>query len=118
MSQTLDHKGVPLKPITTMIQYVYFNLVQLITANEFLIKIEKDTITHTHTLHRDFTLETQIEKTNNLFRVSPLILIHHHFHYLQYNIYRITQHPKTLIHLYGLDYNPNSLTENRKPWAK
>jgi hypothetical protein len=51
---------------------VYFNLVQLLNANIFLIKIEKMQL-NTHKLHRDFTLETQIGKTNSMFRAAPLI---------------------------------------------
>jgi hypothetical protein len=55
--------------------FVDFNLVQLITANRFLIKIEKIQW-HTHITQRfyPFTLETQTGKTNNLFRATPLIL--------------------------------------------
>jgi hypothetical protein len=58
--------------------FVDFNLVQLITANIFLIKIEKIQW-HTHTLHRYFTLETQTGKTRNMFRATPLLfIIHNH----------------------------------------
>jgi len=82
LSQTLSHKGVPLKPITAMITNVDFNLVQLTTANGFLIKIENiQWHTHTHTLHIDFTLETQTEKTNNIFRDAPLILYSSSVHF-------------------------------------
>jgi hypothetical protein len=38
VSQTLDHKGIPLKPIITFILDVYFKLVQLFIANKFSVK--------------------------------------------------------------------------------
>jgi hypothetical protein len=41
LSQTLDHKGIPLKPIIAMIPNVDFNLVQLFTANRFSVKEQK-----------------------------------------------------------------------------
>jgi hypothetical protein len=40
-SQTLDHKGIPLKPIIALIQNVDFNLVQLFNANRFSVKEQK-----------------------------------------------------------------------------
>jgi hypothetical protein len=40
-SQTPDHKGIPLKPIISLIPNVDFNLVQLFTANRFSIKEHK-----------------------------------------------------------------------------
>jgi hypothetical protein len=40
-SQTLDHKGIPLKPIISLIPNANFNLVQYYTANKFSIKEHK-----------------------------------------------------------------------------
>jgi hypothetical protein len=72
-SQTHSHKGIPLKPKTSLIHNVYLKLVKLIIANRFLIKIEKIQW-NTHTLHIYFSLETQTRKTNNMFRVTPIIV--------------------------------------------
>jgi hypothetical protein len=53
-----------------------------------------------------------------MFKVASLILIHS-YNFIVYNaIYRISQHPKTLIHWPILDYNPNSLIEIRKIWVE
>jgi hypothetical protein len=74
--QTLSHKGVPLKIITTLIPIVDFNLeIQLFTENIFLIKIEKIQWC-TQTLHKYFTLETQIEKTSNMFSAATCLERH------------------------------------------
>jgi hypothetical protein len=54
LSQTPDHKGIPLKPIIDLIPNVDFNIAQLITANIFLIKQKIYNDTHTHTLQRYF----------------------------------------------------------------
>jgi hypothetical protein len=56
-----------------VVKSLYFNLVQLITTNRFIIKKIKDTMTHTHTLHIYLTLKIQTMKTNNLFKVAPVI---------------------------------------------
>ena len=85
-SETLSHKGIPMKPIIALIPNVDFNLVQSITANRFLIKQKRYNGTHTH--YTDiFTLETQIGKTCNLFRVAPLILYSPSFFIVYNTIY-------------------------------
>jgi hypothetical protein len=87
-SQTPDHKGVPLKPIISLIPNVDFNLVQYFTANRFSIK-EQKRYNGKYTHYTDiFPLETQTGKTNIFYIHS-----HHTLFTIQYT-YRSQWHPK------------------------
>jgi hypothetical protein len=96
---------------------------------------------HTH-YTKIFTPETQIGKTNNLFRAPPPLIFHssylHCYIYIYIYIYPLIHWPglvnnpnfltkvfyiyiyiyKPLIHWPGLVNNPNSLTKIRKLLAK
>jgi hypothetical protein len=78
LSQTHDHKNVPMKPIISLIPNVDFSLVQYFTRNIFSIKEQKIyNGKYTHSIDI-FPLETQTRKTNIFYihsKLTPSIIL-------------------------------------------
>jgi hypothetical protein len=85
-------------------------------THRFLKNKKDNNCNHTYT-HR-FTLKTQTEKTNNLFRVAPVNLVHRPTSLFTIQYIRSHDIQKNPNPLTELDYNLNSLTIIRKPWVE
>jgi hypothetical protein len=88
LSQTLDQKGILLKPIIALIPNVNFNLVLYFTTNIFSIK-EHKRYNGKYTVHKDFSPGNPNKKTN-IFYINSLS---HTLFTIQYT-YRSQWHPK------------------------